>query len=315
MGFEITDDQIDFNLYMTPPEELARIIEPMSLLTEVNEIASGRRDFGGLQLPWAKTKNQVRFHEGKIVVWTGITHHGKTQIVKQLMNYAIYGGHRVAFASLEELPADTIYDMACQALHSREPTPDWTEVYLSWVNDKLWVYDQQNMVSPERMIGVMNYCAKVKGVRHFVIDSLMRLDMDSDDYDRQRRFFNLLGAHAKANPVCVHIVCHARKQGGEERPLSIFDIRGSGDIINQADVIMNVWRNKRPRHERAKDDEPADALLITEKQRGRPRWIGLTKLWMDEGSGQFMAAADHQPMEFFGLGKQNYEQRAWWNET
>lgn len=294
----IADSQIDFKAYMLPPDEHARIVSPLSLVNRIEKYASGEWKTQGLSLPWGKAETKVRFRPGKTSVWTGYTHHGKTLLLKHLMNHAIKMGEKVCIASMEELPEETFFDMLCQAVHSQEPHTDWIDVYANHVNNKLWFYDQQSMVDPMRMIAVMNYCAREKGVTHFVIDSLMRLDMASDDYDWQRKFFNLLGAHAKATGVHVHIVCHARKGSDENKPLSIMDIRGSGDIINQADNIFNVWRNKVPRSERKDFDANGDAVLIVEKQRGKPNWLGRFRLWMDEASGQFLAEKDDEPVGF-----------------
>lgn len=299
----ISDSNIDFKAYMLPPDEHARIVSPLSLVSRIEKYASGDWRTQGLGLPWEKAEAKVRFKAGKTSVWTGWTHHGKTILLKHLMNHAIQMGEKVAIASMEELPEETFFDMLCQATHTDTPHLDYIDVYANFVNKKLWFYDQQSMVDPMRMIAVMNYCAREKGITHFVIDSLMRLDMASDDYDWQRKFFNLLGTHAKAAGVHVHIVCHARKGSDESKPLSIMDIRGSGDIINQADNIFNVWRNKIPRSERRDFDADGDALLIVEKQRGKPNWLGRFRLWMDPQSGQFLANKQDEPTSFLPMIK------------
>jgi hypothetical protein len=126
--------------------------------------------------------------------------------------------------------------------------------------------------------------------------------MDSDDYNQHREFVNLLMLHAKINQVHIHVVAHQRKRDGKNKdaPGDGEDIKGSGDIVNQMHKTAIMWRNRKPRHEReggAGGSDP-DALLIIEKQRGRPNWVGPIRLWHDQQSGQFLGALHDQPIEY-----------------
>lgn len=298
--FEIGNDVIDFAEFMLPPEERARIITPMTAKESVIELSVGRRSYEGLRLPFRKASNLVRFQPGKVSLWTGKTHHGKTQLLKQLMLYAVSVGERPAIASMEETPDEVLLDLCRMGTLQDQPDAEWIDVFLAWLDKKLWIYDQQNLVKPEQIIGVMNYLAKHHHITQFVLDSWMRMDMDGDDFDWHRKFINLLGAHAKVGGVHVHIVVHMTKGDGKEGPQSFETVRGSGDIINQVDKIFNVWRNKKPRHERhgGIDGGEPDGLLICEKQRGRPNWIGTMPIWMHRSSGQFLAERTDLPSAY-----------------
>lgn len=297
-NLSVSDDQIDFGLYMTPDEEWSRIVGPQSLYDKALDLSTGKTSMEGLHLPWKKAHDKVLLRRGKVTIVTGITHHGKTNLLKQLMLHAIKQGEKVCIASMEETPEETLLDIVRMGMVHSTPDADDIDVFAAWAEGKLWFYDQQNLVDPDRMIAVMNYCAREKGVTHFVIDSLMRMDMRTDDYDRQRTWFNKLGVHARGK-VHAYVVAHGRKSNDEDSPMNIFDIKGAAEMINQADVILNVWRNKKSRKNRTVKDVGADALLIVEKQRGiKPKWLGPIALWMDEDSGQFMAERDDQPEPF-----------------
>lgn len=276
------------------PEEKDRLLTPSDLEESVFDFMHKRADGEGFSLPWEKAANKVRFQPGKVTAWTGITHHGKTMLLKQLMQVAMKQGDRVAIASFEEDPTETMSDMVQQGAHCEKPTREYVKQWARWASQKLVLYDRQSMIKPEMLVGVANYCAATFGTTHFVIDSLMRLDLKGDDYDAQRQLFNLLGAAGKASRVHFHVVCHARKGNDEEKPLSIMDIKGSGDLINQADKIIQVWRNKN----KAAPTDP-DGLVIVHKQRGTPNWLGQIGVWHDAASRQFLGGQYDSPLQLF----------------
>lgn len=295
----ITEDSIDFDMYMTPKEEWSRIVGPQSLYEKVKELSVGKSAENGLHLPWAKVHDKVLLRPGKVSIVTGITHHGKTQLLKQLILHGIKNGERACIASMEETPEETLLDIVRMGMCKKIPDEDDIDIFSAWAEGRIWFYDQQNLVDPDRMIAVMNYCAREKGVTQFVIDSLMRMDMRADDYDRQRTWFNKVGIHSRAGGVHTYVVAHGRKSNDENSPMNIFDIKGAAEMINQADVILNVWRNKIERRYRTVKDVGADALMIVEKQRGtKYKWLGRVALWMDEESGQFLADKDDLPAPF-----------------
>jgi twinkle protein len=215
-------------------------------------------------------------------------------MLKQVQLWLMTRGETSCMASLEEVPEETFADMAQLALGVSASDMDWLDVFGNWCGGKLWLYDQQGMVSTDRILALMAYAAKAKGVTQFVIDSLMRLGIAADDYEAQRVFFNRVTAHAKLLNIHVHVVCHMRKQGDESQVPNLFDVRGAAAITEQADNVFVVWRDKR---EGRASHEPA-ALLVVEKQRGRPNWLGRIKLWYEPKTGQFIGNEFDLPMHY-----------------
>jgi twinkle protein len=287
----VMDRPINWAKYDLSIDDLARVISPRTLVEKAQAILHGGQEYEGVPLPFPKAQNEVRLRRGKLHVWGGINHHGKTALLKQVQLGLVKAGEVVCMASLEELPEETFADIAQQALGLWVNEKGRVEEVAEWLHGKLWLYDQQGMMGADRILALMAFCVDVYKCTHFVIDSLMRLGVDSEDNEAQRVFANRLTAHAKALNVGVHLVCHIRKQKDETNIPSMMDIKGSGSITDQADSVFIVWRNKS---EDRREEEP-HAVLVVEKQRGRPNWIGSVKLWHDFHSRQFLANYGDSP--------------------
>jgi len=169
---------------------------------------------------------------------------------------------------------------------------DALDVVYNWASGKLWLYDQQRMMTTQRMLALIGYAAKEKKCTHFVLDSLMRLGLAQDDYEGQRVFVNHLTNYARQLGIHIHLVHHIVKADESIIP-GRESIRGTGAINDQADHVFIVWRDMR---EEKPEHEP-DGVLVVAKNRGRPNWIGKIKLWKHK-SGQFVRGRHDQPMHF-----------------
>lgn len=296
---------VDFKAWIHP-EEANRLVAPAEIESTLFDYMHEQADGIGLQLPWEKCSRLVRFQPRRVTAWTGITGHGKTTLLKQVMQHGMKTGERVLIASFEEDPPEVLAGMVQMAAHTERPSREFVRAWSQWANDRLVIYDRQSKIKPDMVVGVANYCAAKFGTTHVVIDSLMRLDLRGDDYDGQNELFNLLSASAKANNTHFHVVCHARK-GNDESPLTIMDLKGSGDIINQADKIVQVWRNKA----KQVAADPS-GLMIVHKTRGKPKWLGEIGLWYHDESSQFLAGSDHLPMSLFSMHNDGIPQSVPW---
>jgi twinkle protein len=238
----------------------------------------------GLSLPWEKTHGKVLIRPGKLAVWAGWTHHGKTQMVKQAMLHAIKNSERPLIASMEEEVVDVYTDMATMACADPQPSPSLFNRFNSFVTGKLWLFDQQGQIDPQRMQAVIRYAACELKVTQVVVDSLMLLAINRDDYEAQARFVAQLKATAKDTGATVHLVAHMRKRdgkGGDETPGTTHDIAGGHEIASIADYVFLPWRDKKP------NANPACQLRV-EKQRGRVNWLGTVNLNFHQRSRQFI---------------------------
>ena len=282
----IDGDRIEWSEWMRPGD-VARII-PAEALAERGKasILLGVDAEAGISLPWGKLGDKVRIKPGKVCVWSGWTHHGKSAMLKQVMLSAIQQGERVLIASMEEEVLELWRDMAIMAVGNAEPTSRAIDAFVAFIAGMLWLYDQQGAIDPTRAQALIRYAASELKVTQLVIDSLMMLAVNRDDYEAQARFCGDLKAIAKDTGCTVHLVCHLRKRdgkSGDDAPGNIFDIAGGHEISGKADYVFNVWRDKA----RKNADSPSCVLSI-EKQRGRINWLGKVGLGYHEGSRQFV---------------------------
>jgi twinkle protein len=210
------------------------------------------------------------FHEklgcrpGEVTIWTGISGHGKSVCLGQVMVEALISNYKVAIGSFEMLGEQTLHRMICQAEVSPQPSVEDIDRVIDWMCGRLWIYDILGTIKEHALLELMEYSVARHGVQHFVIDSLMKCDVGSDDYDAQRKFLNRLSAFAKEHGVHIHLVAHARKGQTENDAPGKLDVKGSSDIINQADNIITVWRNK------AKEEKKFDGELSEADDKGTP---------------------------------------------
>lgn len=294
----IDAESIDWQKYMMPSEK-ARII-PAETLAEKGRarLMLGADHEQGLTLPWSKTDGKVLIRPGKVCVWAGWTHHGKTQMVKQLMLHAVKNSEKPLIASMEEEVVDVWTDLATTACASQEPRAKDIDAFVKFITGNLWLYDQQGMVDARKMLAVLRYAASELKVTQVVIDSLMMLAMSKDDYDAQANFLGELKSAAKDTGATVHLVCHMRKRdgkSGDETPGTTHDIAGGHEIASKADYVFMPWRDKKP------NANPA-CILKVDKQRGRTNWIGSVGLNFHAGSRQFIE--DVTAMRFWDVAEE-----------
>lgn len=290
----IHGEQIEWERWLKPDDH-TRLI-PAEALAERGKASFLLGDEAelGLTLPWEKTKGKVLIRPGKLVIWAGWSRHGKTQLLKQLMLHAIGCGEKPLVASMEEEVLEVWKDMGWICCGERSPGVKALDRFVEFVSGKLWLYDQEGQINPKRMQAVIRYAAAELKVTQVVVDSMMMLALDRDDYEAQARFVGELKSVAKDTGVTVHLVAHMRKRegkGGDETPGSLHDISGGHEIGSKADYVFIVWRDVQ-----RKDPSAPAAILKVEKQRGRTNWIGNIGLGFHEGARQFVE--DVHPMKF-----------------
>ena len=198
---------------------------------------------------------------GSLNVITGYNGSGKSTVINQMcIAESLSQGYKV-FAYSPELtnsnlkswlyPTLSINDHFVEreynGLKYRKVGDIGTRLIDEWIKDKLYVYSDDSMTSsPKQLLMDMEYLYNNKGVRVFIIDNLMKLDLDSgykDRYVGQKHFTNALKEFARKYNVLIHLVAHPKKPQELNKPkLDKFDISGSADISNLADYVMGIVR-------------------------------------------------------------------------
>lgn len=253
----------------------------------------------GMQLPWEKTREIIKFRGSEVTVWTGWSGHGKSQ----LLNYiAFYGMHvsktKFCIASMEMPARRTLQRMVKQAAGLAYPSRGYVAAIMEGLGESLWIYDQVGSAKTEEMLDTFRYAARRYGVTHFIVDSLAKLGMAEDDYNGQKSAMEALVGFAHEMDVHVHLVAHPRKADDESRPPGKLDVRGGAILTDLADNVITVWRNKKKEQARkqgsAEFDHHSDVKMVISKQR-LTGVEGDIALWFDPGSAQYLERDGHRP--------------------
>ena len=290
---------IDYTEFIGKQE--SQYVRPASSFTDA---LRERRENGGLlrgaALPWSKTKQNVRLRPGEVTIWGGIGGHGKSLLTGQCLLWLL-SEYRSLIASLEMKPEATLERMIRQASGTTHPHENFDSQFLKWTDDKLWIYDQLDTVPSDRILGLCHYAAKELGIKHIVIDSLMKCGIRKDDYDGQTAFIDRICWAAKSLNIHIHLVHHMRKGEKEEHRPGKFDIRGAGELVDMVDNLFICHRNKAK--ERKMDDgeivdfrEPDCTLTVAKQRHGE--WEGTVALWFDAPSLQFVSEPGQGAMRY-----------------
>lgn len=289
----------------------AKTMDPSELrnagdyLPDVLAAFNPQEDQQGFATPWEKCKT-LRFRPGEVTVVAGVNGHGKSEAVGHLTIDAISQGQKACVASMEFKPHKWIARLVRQACAISEPTNTYIETAMNWLAGGLWVFDVATTAKTDLLLEVFAYARKRYGITLFVIDNLSKLNIDLDDYNRQREFIDELTDFAKQHDVHVFLVAHMKKGEDDARPGGKFDVKGSGAITDLADNVLVWWRNRVKEDKVRKGaagldldelDKQPDAVCRCEKQRNgddEPR----INLWWHPSSHQFLGSKDGRPREY-----------------
>ncbi len=206
----------------------------------------------------------IRFIPGQVTIWTGISSHGKSNVLNQLALELVCGRGRCAIASME-MPGHKNLARMIRTAYPNFTAPiskEFIDGMLTELAGRLWIFDLLGSISMTLLMELMTYAVSRYRVEHFIIDSLMKLDVDSEDSEEQKKALNTLTSFAMTHSIHIHLVCHARKGENEDSAPGKMDVKGAVDIINQCDNLISVWRNK-PK------EKAAARGKITEADRGK----------------------------------------------
>ena len=209
---------------------------------------------------------------GSLNVLSGRNGAGKSTILNQIyIGEAIKQGEKV-FLFSGELVAGNVKEWLVRTLANEEHLIEFTarnkkykatsiegkKDIIEKIKDKIYLYDSDDY-KIDSVIHKMEILAKRQGVKVFIIDNLMILEMNSiDEYKAQSEAVKKLKAFAKKYNAIVHLIAHPRKSLNEE--ITKDDVAGSANITNLADYVTILERN-------FKEDREYDAKLSIVKNR------------------------------------------------
>lgn len=299
MAAVIQPNDVDFDRFLEETEPSAKMRPASAYRDRVRaRFATGVQHIG-MPAPWGKTEDKIRFREGEVTVWAGVNGSGKSLLLGQVVLGFMRARQRCAIASFEMQPETTLQRMCRQASQGELPTDSFIDEFHAWTDNRLWIYDHRGQISPRHMLAVCRYAHAELGIRHLVIDSMMKVVRGEDDYNGQKDLVNDLCAIAGDTGMHVHLVHHMRKGDGSGKPGAKEDLKGSGAIADQVDNVVIVWRNKDKEQAAAKDadENPPDSMMIVEKQRNG-EWEGRINLWFHRPSMQYIEGPSAHTVDF-----------------
>jgi len=239
-----------------------------------------RTDFiEGDMMPFNKIKNLFRFREGEVTLWTGFNSHKKSMFVGFIILDLLKQGKKSCIASFEMRPVNTIVRMTRQYSNVDNVTGSEIGDFMGFAARNFYILDQLGGMSPQRLYGVITYAVRELGVKHFVIDSLMRVVAGEDKYNEQKDFVVKLCEIAMNLKCHIHLIHHVR-DGDESKPSNRYSAKGSKAISDNVHNSLIVWSNKD------KNPDMPDVILKCDKQR-EGEWEGMMALNFDSHSLNF----------------------------
>ena len=232
----------------------------------------------GKSLGFVKTEEDFRVRPSELTVLTGVSGHGKSMWLSQVVLSLMIQGTKCLIASLEMRPVLTLARMCQQTLQAPNPTDEFIIKFCTRASEKLYLYDQQGTTTSDDMIATLFYGKHILGCDVYVIDSLMKMsDIAEDNYEKQKLFIDRLATVCRDLQIHVFLVAHTRKMSDETQVPDATHILGSSHIRNLTDNILMVWRNKKKEKHIEDNDKTEDELkrmpdcmVYLQKQRNYP---------------------------------------------
>jgi twinkle protein len=258
---------VDFEAYLkstvTDSQKVKRVSD---YYDEIEYFVEHGAEMTGSKTPFNKLNDLFGFRGGEVTMWTGYNGHKKSMLLGFFAINFIKQQEKVCIASFEMKAVSTITRITRQYTHIVKPGYDQYADFMSFAANNFYIFDHLGGISPERIYGVIMYCSNELGVKHFVIDSLMRVVAGEDKYNEQKDFVVKLCEIAQKTNTHIHLVHHVR-DGDESKPSSRYSAKGSKSISDNVHNSLIVWSNKE------KIIDMPDVILKCDKQR-EGEWEG-----------------------------------------
>jgi len=291
----------DLYEYMEPHDVEGHVFAPNNFRDETLEWIKNRNNMSGCRLPCLKDSD-LRIIPGTLLIWAGVNGHGKSALVQQFCLWWADGKYtdkkeKVLFWSPEMAFRVQIERMIKQTLGVSQPTIEAASYVMDYLHDKVFIYGKEEHVRANEIIALARWAA-AHGFTHLVIDSLMMVDLQTDQANLnlgQKNFVRMLKEAARTTGLHIHLVAHMRKGDSEEKMGDKMDIKGSGEITDLADYAFIIHKNitKQKKLNKDPDDEEylrqPDGYLTCVKNRYDPEHPTLA-LWFSGKPFSFKAS-------------------------
>lgn len=253
----------------------------------------------GVSTGWKSIDAHYNVRAGDVTVVTGAPNSGKSEWMDALMvNLAGLHGWRFGVYSPEQgSPAEHIAKIAEKRTGkpfnvgpTERITPALLDQALTWVGEHF------NWIAPEAptlhaLLSVARQLVLRRGVRGLVFDPWNEIEHSRPREQTETEYIGeslrLIRQFAKSHQVHVWVVAHPAKlqkdpKTGQYPVAGPYDISGSSNWHNKPDVIVSVWRERRPDVQTTSVD--IHVQKVRSKYVGR---LGMVSLHWDRVTGRY----------------------------
>lgn len=255
--------------------------------------------------PFDAEGKKLRFFRKGYTIWSGYPGAGKTTALRHVICHLLGQKQKVFVASMEEHPVDVIVQLAGAAFGREVPTAEQLQWFIDYYQGELKIWGITGSVSHKELLGTAQALAK-EGITQVFIDSLMCLDVNSQDFEGQRVFANQLSAVTIESDLHIHLVAHPRKAISVDQEPDLNDVAGGADLGRLAHNVCFVRRGKSQDGYQSNPDCSPMQIAIR-KQRYGSGYLGEINGWLNRRLRQFkLDQFDQRPTQY--LPKQAYEE-------
>lgn len=278
------------------PEELNR---PSSYLDEVMDLFYPKDEVKiGYTMPYDKLASKdLYFRPAELTLWSGASGHGKSQVLSDCIPHWMQEGGIPCLASLEMAPRQSLKRIVKQTGNVDRPTEGYLKACMDYLDTSLLIYNKVGKASVSHMLEIFDYAHSRYGCDIFIVDSLMRLGIASDDYTGQENAVYQMVDWVISRNVHLHLVAHSRKSAPGQGPGGTEDVKGASEIGSNAFNILTIWRNRE--HEEkiaaAVDEEKAElekipGVILNVAKNRNGDFEGKVGLWFDKETYRYRSS-------------------------
>lgn len=241
----------------------------------------------------------VRLYAGEWTIISGYTGTGKTTWLRQVICHLLKAKKNVFIATLEAHPEHYLIELAGTAAGVETPSEKQLQSFLDTYGPQLKLWGLVGVAEHKNILATVRELAPA-GLHYAFVDSLMMLDVDSDDFEAQRKFAALLSATVQTTNAHIMLVAHPKKPMSADHEPTVQDVAGSGHLGNLAYGVHFIRRG--PETPGSPNITPMELHCL--KQRTRSRLGTITGCFFAD-QRQFHTDAHAQQPTFY-LPAENY---------